>query len=85
MLLQTRSKSLLDPLLESPVSAPLILENVALASGVTVINHKLGRKLQGWILTDTNGAATVYRSAPKDAKTLTLTSTAAITCNILVF
>ena len=85
MLVQTQWKAQLDPVLASPITAPLVIANIFLASGTTVVNHKLGRKMQGWILTDINGAAQVHRSAPLNDKTLTLTSNAAVTCNILVF
>lgn len=79
----TRWKSLLDPVIAA--SQPTILEGIHLTNGVTVINHKLAQIQQGWIITDITGAATIYRSAPFNDKTLTLTSNAAVTVNIEVF
>lgn len=84
-LMQTKWKSLLDPILANPLNGISILESVKLINGVTVVNHKLGRTQQGWFLTDIQGAATVYRSAAFNNLTLTLTSSAAVTCNIGVF
>jgi len=84
-LMQTRWKSLLDPLLENPLNDVLILSDVVLAIGNNTINHKLGRKQQGWLILDINGAATIYRSAAFNDKTLTLNSSAAVTIKLGVF
>lgn len=84
-LMQTRWKSLLDPILENPLNSVSILENIDLAVGNNVINHKLGRKQQGWVVLDVNGAATIYRNAPFNDKTLTLNSSAIVTVKLGVF
>jgi hypothetical protein len=81
----TKWKTLIDTLLGNPLNSVQILEGVELASGNTVINHKLGRLQQGWYLLDVNGAATIYRSAALNSKTLTLNSSAAVTVNIGVY
>lgn len=81
----SRWKAAIDPLLALPTSQSSILTDVPLISGVTVINHKLGRTMQGWSIVDINGAAAIYRSAPLNDKTLTLTSSAAVTASIEVF
>ncbi len=85
MLMQSSWKSQLDPVLANPMNDILILKNISLINGVNVINHLLGRLMQGWILIDVNGAATIYRSAPLSDKTLTLTSSAIVTVSIGVF
>lgn len=84
-MMQTQWAQQLNQLLDDPMSKGLILLGVSLASGATTINHLLGRKLQGWQIVDINGAATVYRSQPKNDKTLTLTSSAAVTVDLFVF
>jgi len=84
-LMQTRWKSLLDPILENPLNSVNILEDVSLAIGNNVISHKLGRVQQGWVLLDVNGASTIYRNAPFNDKTLTLNSSAAVTIKLGVF
>lgn len=84
-LLETQWASQLNPLLANPMNAVSILSSILLAVGINVINHKLGRKPQGWFLTDINGAAVIYRSSAFNDLTLTLTSDAAVTVNIGVF
>lgn len=83
--MQSSWASEIDPVLRMPQTSGIFLKGVSLASGVTVINHLLGRMLQGWEITDITGAATVYRSQPKNALTLTLTSSAAVTVDLFVF
>lgn len=85
MLLQTNWSALLNPLLKAPTSQGVLLPGIKLINGVNVINHLLQRTLQGWYFTDITGAAEVYRSAPKNDLTLTLTSNAAVTVDIFVF
>lgn len=73
-LMQTQWASYLNPLLANPLSQGVFLPNVQLATGVNVINHLLGRKMQGWLITDINAAVTVFRSAALNNLTLTLTA-----------
>jgi len=77
--------STLNPLVANPMNSASILKDIALISGITIINHQLGRMMQGWFLTDINGSSTIYRSAPMNSSTLTLTSSAIVTVNIGVF
>jgi len=50
-LLQTQWASQINPILALPQSKSIILKDVSLVSGDNVINHRLGRKLQGWVVT----------------------------------
>jgi len=84
-LMQTKWSAILNPLLQNPLNSINILKNISLSNGSTVINHGLGRQQQGWFISDIQGAATIYRSAPFNALTLTLTSNAAVTVDIGVF
>lgn len=84
-LMQTRWKAVLDPLLKNPISGSSILSSIQLNSGTTVINHKLGRQMQGWFIIDITGPATIYRAAPFNNKTLTLNSSASVTVSLGVF
>lgn len=81
----TKWSSILNPLLKKVLPQGLLLSNVALANGDTTINHLLSRQMIGWFLTDIDGAAQIYRSQPLNDKTLTLTSSAAVTVSIWVF
>lgn len=84
-LMQTRWASILNPFLRNPLNGMQIITGVSLGVGATAIDHLLGRMQQGWTILDVNGAATIYRSQPFNDKTLTLTSSAAVTVNIGVY
>lgn len=87
-MMQTKWASILNVLLSNPSLSSSILRNVSLANGTTVVNHKLGRPLQGWRIVGINGAATVYDSQASNqtpALTLVLVSSAAVIANLEVF
>ena len=83
--LQTQWKSILDPILALPILDGVLLKEIALINGATVVNHKLGRKPQGFIITDIDAGTQVYRSAPFNPLTLTLTAGAACTVSLWVY
>lgn len=85
MLMQTKWKSDLDPIIKNSLLSGFAINGTHLANGVTVINHLLSRMMVGWFITDVNAAATIYRSQPLNNKTLTLTSNAACIVNLWVF
>lgn len=84
-MMQTRWASILNPFLGSPINNANLLTGIKLINGTTVVNHLLSRQMQGWWIVDIDAAATVYRSAPFNAQTLTLISSAACTVNLGVF
>lgn len=77
--------SVLNPIIAAPQTSAKILKTVALINGTTIINHGLGRMMQGWIIIDVDAAATIYRSQPFNPNTLSLTSNAACTIALEVF
>jgi hypothetical protein len=77
--------SSLNPLLANPLNNASVLYDVSLGSGVNVIDHKLGHMMLGWFLIDPQGTATVYRSAPLNDLTLTLTASASLVTSIGVY
>lgn len=83
--MQTKWASEINPVLALPTNSPSMLKNVPIVTGVNVINHKLGRTPQGWILTDINSNVQLYRSAAFNDLTLTLTSNGASTISLMVF
>jgi hypothetical protein len=85
MMMQTQWASKLDPVLKDPMSRGVFLKNVSIVSGANVINHLLSRTLQGWIVTDINAAVTLYRSAPKNDLTLTLTASGTAVVDLFVY
>lgn len=88
-LLQTQWASVISPLLKSPLATPVILPSIRLATGANVISHRLGHKLQGWVIVRMRSAAvTVYDTQDTNRTpqlTLQLTSSGAATVDILVF
>ena len=83
--MESQWKALLDPVLANPLTSGSQLTGIVLTAGVNVINTKLGRKAQGWLITDINSGATVYRSAPFNDLTLTLTSSGNAVVNLWVY
>lgn len=78
----------LNPLLANPSLQTLILENISLVTGSNVINHKLGRKLQGWRIVRQRSAASVYDNQDTNQSpqlTLVLVSSANVSVNLEVF
>lgn len=75
----------LNPLLAKPLSNASILKGINLVNGVTVVNHLLGRTMQGWFISDIDASANIYRSQPFNNLTLTLTSNAACTVTLVVY
>lgn len=87
-LLQTGWASQLNPLLRNPLSNGRLVQSLPIVSGINVIPHKLGRKLQGWIITRQNAAATFYDQQDSNSSpqlTLVLQSSAPVTVDIYVF
>lgn len=86
--MQQQWAALLNPLLAGPIANGQLLSSIALNAGVTVINHGLARKLQGWFLVGVNGLSNIYDNQdtnPATDRTLSLTSSAAVTVSIWVF
>ena len=85
---QDRWAAQLDPVLALPQSQSIILKNVALINGTTVVNHKLGRNLQGWKIIRLRASATIYDNQDSNQTpnlTLILVSNAAVTVDLEVF
>lgn len=87
-LLQSKWAAILNPFLSNPSNQTSILKNVALVNGTTVVNHKLGQRLQGWRVVGINAAATIYDKQATNQTpdlTLILVSNAACVANLEVF
>lgn len=82
MLLSTKWKSLLDPLLANPILNGIPL-SATLINGSTTIYHGLGRTPVGWIILNVNAPATIYNPNPFTATTFTLVSN--IACNVYLW
>lgn len=88
MLLQNKWKSILDGFISNPSLSSIILPNVLLNSGSNVVNHLLGRNLQGWRIVRQRGPGTIYDNQDSNVQpslTLILIASQAVTVNIEVF
>ncbi len=85
MLMQRQWSSQLNPLLAVSLTQGSLLPNIALINGTVTFDHYLGRQMQGWIIVDQNALANIYRSAPLNSQTLTLTSDAIVTISLWIF
>lgn len=88
-MLQTAWASVLNPLADSPLAKSIILTEIDLVSGDNIINHKLGRKLQGWWVVRMQDAfVQLYDKQSTNLmqdKTLILNSSGSSTINLVVF
>jgi uncharacterized membrane-anchored protein len=85
MQMQTVWKAAITPVIGNQINQGLLLLDVTLKDGATPINHLLGRTLVGWEIVDIDADASIYRSQPKNAQTLTLTSNMACVVSLWVF
>ncbi len=86
--LQTRWASMINPVLSSPIVNGLQLDNIALLTGDNVINHRLGRKPQGYIVVRKNAQAGIFDTQDTNQMpqlTLNLTSDADVTVSLWIY
>lgn len=84
--IQLNIAEFVSPLTSNPMLDGRLIENVVLGTTETLIEHKLGRAYQGWIIVNKNAAQDVYVSStslPK--KHLALTAGGTVTVSIWVF
>lgn len=87
-LAQTQWATALNPVVNNPISAGVLLKNITLTVGANSVNHRLGRKLQGWIIVRQRAAGSVYDTQDSNKfpeLTLSLQSSAAMVVDIYVF
>lgn len=78
----------LNPVISNPLMSGQLLQPQVLIAGSNVINHKLGRKLAGWIQVGINGVANIYDTQASNQSpqtTLNLVSDSNVTINLYVF
>lgn len=86
--MQTTWAQQLDPIISNPTVNNLVLKNVSLVTGVNVINHLLGRTLQGWSTSRIRAAATLYDQQDTNQTptlTLVLVASAPVVIDLVVF
>ncbi len=87
-LMQTRWAQQINPVLQAPANQSLLLKNISLVAGTNVINHLLGRKLQGWIIVRKRANAAVYDTQDSNQSpqlTLTLVSDNPVVVDLEVY
>lgn len=87
-LMQNSWAAQLNPVLQNPANQSSILKNIVLVSGDNSVNHKLGRKLQGWKIVRQRSAATFYDKQDSNVRpelTLSLNASADVLVDIQVF
>ncbi len=88
IMMQNRWATILNPIVSAPVAQGYVLQGISLQIGTNSINHLLGRKLQGWMLTRKRADAAIYDTQDSNAipnLTLQLVSDAAVMVDIYVF
>lgn len=78
MLLQSNTDAVFQQLRNCPLLDGVLVEAVTLTTSNTTVDHTLGRQPLGFIVTDLNKDATIFRAA-WNAKTITLQSSATAT------
>lgn len=87
--MQNKWASLLNPVLANLLVNGRLVRNQSLSTGANVVNHGLGRNLQGWFVTRLRGSApSIYDTQDSNqmpSLTLNLNSSAPVTVDIWCF
>lgn len=83
--IQENIKQAMQPIVTNPMSGGAFLKPQHLIAGTTTIPHGLGRMQQGWIVSDVDAAAKIYRAEAFNSDNLVLVSDAAVTVVLYVF
>lgn len=91
-LLQANIEKALTPVMRTPILDGVLLENVNLVSGaVNKVEHKLGRKVRGYLIVSNSTPASIYdylNNTAYDSQRdvyLSLSTSASCTVNLWVF
>ncbi len=86
--LQNLWASALNPILANPIVNGRLVQDQSLTIGTTAVEHKLGRKPQGWMVVGINGIAEIYDTQATNQLPhlfLNLVSDANVSVNLWVF
>ncbi len=73
--LQSHIKTTLNPLLELPISDGVLIKDLSIATSDTLVEHKLGRDYEGFIITRLKTNSVIFESdTANDFKDLRLFS-----------
>lgn len=82
------SNTTLQSIAACPLIDGVLIQNIVVGATTTLIQHKLGRKWQGWMITDTVSATPVRRdstSTANRASYLALIAASPVTVSLWVF
>ncbi len=87
MLMETAWASQINPVIENAVVKGVLQRGIKLVTGTNSINHKLGRNLQGYIITDMQDIySQIFRTTSNTPNlTVNLTSSVDVTVDIYCF
>ena len=86
--LQSHLKTVLNPLLELPISDGVLIKDLTVNTTDTLIEHKLGRKPEGFLITGLKSNSVIYESATANnaaARLIILIASATATADIYFF
>lgn len=78
----------LNPIIANPLNGGLLLSSIPVVAGTNIINHKLGRKLRGYMIVMNSGNVTFYdrqQTNQMPELTLDLVSSGIATISLYVF
>lgn len=82
--IQENVEEAFTPFIKNPLLDGQILSNITLTAGDNDISHKLGRKLQGWLIVDINAVSNIYRKT-STTPTLTLKLNSSANCIVSLY
>lgn len=83
---QVNIAEFVTPLISNEMLDGRLIEDVALSTSETLVEHKLGRAYKGWIIVNKNAAQDVYVSSTTLTKRyLALTAGGTVTVSLWVF
>lgn len=83
--LQSKWAAIIDPVITNPICNGIQLTSIKLSAGVNTINHKLGRKCQGYIVTSIYEASSEIYRMPSQMPELTLVLSSTDECTIDIY
>jgi hypothetical protein len=86
--LQSHIRTTLNPLLELPISDGVLQTDLSIATTDTLIDHKLGRQYEGFIITRLKSNSVIYESSSTNDipdRTIILKASATATADIYFF
>jgi hypothetical protein len=86
--LQSHLKQTLAPLLDLPIQDGVLIQDISIETTDTLVQHKLGRNYEGWIVTRLKDNAVIYESTTSNANTdihIILKGSAACTADLYFF